>query len=191
MSKYKYYFRKPKSELVKDIFKGLAISGAICIAATSPYFAVNLLRGIQYGRKYKKKNLYDFFYRFEKEGLIKIEKNNHQVRISLTQEGKKKAGWLQIDSLKINKNQKWDGKWRVIIFDIVQFKKLQRDIFRGKLKDLGLHALQKSVWVCPYKCKDEIELLRDFFGLSKNEIRIITAENIEDDSYLKKHFHIR
>jgi len=29
MSKYKYYFRKPKSEIVKDILKALALSGAI------------------------------------------------------------------------------------------------------------------------------------------------------------------
>jgi len=27
----------------------------------------------------------------------------------------------------------------------------------------------------PYPCKDEIELLREFFGLGRKEVRLITA----------------
>lgn len=185
MSQYKYYFKKPRSEIVKDVFKWLATSGAVCIAAASPYFAVNLLKGFGQESKYKKKNVYDVFYRLKKEGCIKVERRGHQVFISLTKEGKKKAGRFQIDSLKINKPKKWDKKWRIVIFDIAQLKKMQRNAFREKIKELGFHSLQKSVLACPYECKDEIGLLRDFFGLGKNEIRLITAENIEDDSHLR------
>jgi hypothetical protein len=42
--KYKYYFKKPKSEIVKDVLKWLVIVGATYIAASSPYFALNLIR---------------------------------------------------------------------------------------------------------------------------------------------------
>ncbi len=100
------------------------------------------------------------------------------------------AGRFQIDSLKINKPKDWDKKWRIVIFDIAQLKSLQRNAFRGKLKELGFYPLQKSVWIHPYKCKDEIELLCEFFGLGKKEIRLITAENIEDDRYLREIFKI-
>ena len=62
MTKYKYYFRKPRSEIVKDILKTLAMSGAICIAASSPYFVVNLFKSFKQFRKYKgKKKLAEFF----------------------------------------------------------------------------------------------------------------------------------
>lgn len=188
MSKYKYYFKKPRSEIIKDVLKWLAVSGAVCIAATSPYFATNLLKGFKRGGKYKKKNVSNIFYRLKKEGCIKIENRGHQVFISLTDEGRKKAGRFQIDSLKINKSKNWDRKWRIVIFDIAQLKRLQRNAFREKIKELGFCSLQKSVLVCPYECKDEIELLREFFSLSKNEIRLITAENIEEDGSLKKYF---
>lgn len=190
MSQYKYYFKKPRSEIVKDVLTSLAVSGAVCIAATSPYFATNLLRGLKQGRKYKKKNVYNVFYRLQKEGCLNVERKNHQVYINLTEKGKKKAGRFQIDSLKINKPKKWDKKWRVVIFDIAQLKKLQRNAFREKIKELGFHPLQKSVWVCPYKCQDEISLLRDFFGLGKKDIRLITAENIEEDTFLRKIFKL-
>jgi len=108
----------------------------------------------------------------------------------LTSEGKKKAGRFQIDSLKIAKPKNWDKKWRLVIFDISQLRQVMRNAFRGKLKELGFYPLQKSVWVCPYECQDEIALLRDFFGLNEKEIRLIRAEDIEDDSYLRKIFKL-
>lgn len=190
MSQYKYYFKKPRSEIVKDVLTWLAISGAVCIAATSPYFATNLLKGLKQGKKYKKKNIYNAFYRLQKEGCLNVEKKNYKVYINLTEKGKKKAGRFQIDSLKINKSKKWDGKWRIVIFDIAQLQKLQRNAFREKLKKLGFYPLQKSVLVCPYECKDEIELLRDFFGLSQKEIRFIVAEEIEGDAFLRRIFKL-
>lgn len=190
MSQYKYYFRKPKSEIIKDIFYWLAVAGAVSIAATSPYFISNLMRSFKNAKKYKNKKIYDAFYRLKNEGCINIQNKNHQIYISLTEKGKKKAGRFQIDALKINKPKKWDGKWRLVIFDIVQLQNAKRNAFRGKLKELGFRHMQKSVWVCPYKCQDEVSLLRDFFGLNKKDIRLITAEDIEDDKYLKDIFKI-
>ena len=190
MSQYKYYFRKPKSAIVKDVLKWLAITGAVSIAATSPYFALNILKGFNKARKYEKEKVCSTFYRLKQQGYINIQSKNHQLYISLTPEGKKKAGRFQIDSLTIKKPKKWDGLWRLVIFDIPQLKSVQRNVFRGKLRELGFMPLQKSIWICPYDCKDEIALLRDFLGLSEKEIRLITAKNIENDSYLRKVFKL-
>ena len=191
MSQYKYYFRKPKSGIAKDVLKWLAITGAVAIAATSPYFVQNLIKNFKNAEKYQKKKVYDTFYNLRKRGFINFESKNHQIYISLADKGREAAGRFQIDDLKINKPKKWDNKWRLVIFDIIQLQRLKRDVFRGKLKELGFRPLQKSIWICPYECKDEIGLLRDFFGLSKKEIRLITAENIKNDNFLKEIFKIR
>jgi len=188
--KYKYYLKKPKSEIVKDIISWLAIAGAIYIAASSPHFVLNLIKGFKRWRKYPKKKITDAFYRLRRQGCIEIKKKNHQIYISLTEKGKKMAGWLQIDALKIKKPKKWDGKWRIAIFDIAQLKKIYREALRGKLKELGFYPLQKSVWIYPFDCRDEIELLREFFGLTQKELRLIEAENIGPDEHLKKFFKI-
>ena len=95
---------------------------------------------------------------------------------------------FQIDDLKIKKPKKWDRKWRVLIFDIAQLKKIYREALRGKLKVLGFYQLQKSVWVHPFDCKAEIKMLKDFFGLSDREIRLIVAENIGEYGEIKKFF---
>jgi DNA-binding transcriptional regulator PaaX len=190
MTKYKYYLRKPKSEIVKDLLCGLATAGAICIAASSPYFGINLLRGIKGWGKYKKRNVTNNLSRLRKLGCIEVKMASGQIYINLTERGKKLANWMQIDALKITKPKKWDKKWRLVIFDISQLKKFYREIFRGKLKELGFCQLQKSVWVHPFNCEDEIQLLRDFCNLTEKEIRIIVSENIGSDKELRNHFEV-
>ena len=76
------------------------------------------------------------------------------------------------------------------MFDISQVRKANREAFRGKLRELGFRPLQKSIWIYPYDCRDETELLRDFFGLSDNEFRLVVAENIGDDIFMKKVFRL-
>lgn len=189
-SKYKYYLTKPKSEIVKDIFKWLALAGIICIAASSPYFIRNLLNNYKKWTTYPKKKISDTFYNLRRQGLIEIRKQNHQIYISLTKEGKKKAGILQINDLKIKRPKKWDKKWRIVIFDIAQLKKTYREVFRGKLKQLGFYPFQKSVWIYPFDCQTEIDLLREFLGLSEKEIRLIISENIGEDNKFKEIFKL-
>jgi len=65
---------------------------------------------------------------------------------------------------------------------------LHREAFRGKLKELNFYPLQKSVWIYPFKCKDEIDLLRDFFGLSQDEVRLIVSNSIGKEEKIKKMF---
>jgi len=190
MSKYKYYFRKPKSEIVKDILYGLAIVGGVTVAATSPYFFINLGRNLKWRKKYKKEKIQSAFYRMKKNGYIEIRKTNHQIYIALTKEGKKKAGRLQIDALKIKRPKQWDRKWRIVFFDISQLRRFYRDIFRGKLKELGFCLLQKSVWIYPFDCRDEIEVLKEFLGLTDKEIRLVTTQDIGEVDWLKKKFQL-
>jgi len=190
LRKYKYYFRKPRSEIVKDAMRILLVSGTLIITAQSPYFVRNLLKDYKNLNKYPKKKVSDTFSNLRRQGLIEIERHNNQIYIRLTQEGRKRAGIYQISSLEIRRPKKWDGKWRLVIFDIAQLKKIYREAFRGKIKELGFCQLQKSVWVHPFDCRAEIELLRDFFGLSQDELRLIIAEKIGEDVGLKKFFGI-
>lgn len=190
MSKYKYYFKQPRSEIIKDVLSVLAASGLIAIAATSPYFIENLIKGFKKLKKYPNKKIYDSFYNLKRKGLIEFYEKNNQIYISLTKKGKQKAGWMQINDLRINKPKKWDGLWRVLLFDIPQSRKMHREAFRGKLIQLGFKLYQKSVWVIPYKCDDEIGVLKSFFALSDKDIRLLIVKNIEGEENLKKRFSL-
>ena len=193
MSKYKYYLKKPKIEITKDVLIGIATAGVIAVAATSPYFIVNVLRAFwkEDNPRYKRKNIYNTFYRLRKQGYLHMEEKNSQLYISLTEQGRAKASWYQINDLSIEKPRKWDTYWRLIIFDIKDKHRVKREALRGLLKRLGVKQLQKSAWVYPYNCRDEINLLRDFFGLEADELRLVVAHDIGDDEFLKKYFQLQ
>lgn len=190
LRKYKYYFRKPKSEIVKDVLSWLAIAGIIYIAASSPYFIRNLIKAYQKRKRYPKKKIVDTFYNLRKQGLIEFGMKRKQIYIRLTEKGRKKANWMQINDLKIKRPKKWDGWWRLVIFDIAQIKKIYREALRGKLKELGFYRLQDSVWIYPFDCQVEIELLKNFFGLSDKEMKLVLAKDIGKDRGLKKFFKL-
>ncbi|MEK7664823.1 MAG: hypothetical protein AAB361_01635 [Patescibacteria group bacterium] len=185
-----YYFKIPKSEIAKDILIILLVAGIVTIAATSPFFLVNLLKGFKRFKKYPRRKVYDTFYRLKQQGFIDFYKEGGQIYFLLTKKGKKKTSWMQINDLKIKKTEKWDGKWRILMFDIAELKKLYREAFRGKLKSMGFVILQKSVWIIPYDCTKEIEMLKSFFGLSNKEIRLITVKDIGEEKDLKKFFKL-
>ena len=190
VAKYKYYFSKPKSEIAEDILRWLLVAGAISIAATSPYFIQNILRANQKLKKYQKRKIQDTFSSFRRRGLLEINNNNKQVYISLTKEGKKKAGMLQINDLSVTRPKKWDGIWRVLLFDIAHNKRSYREALRGKLKELNFFLFQKSVWVHAFDCKAEMEILRDFFGFNSREMCLMVVDSIEHDEKLREFFRV-
>jgi len=186
----KYYFRKPKGEIVKDILLWLAIGGAVAVAASSPYFGMNLIKYFLKNKKHKAKSTNNAFWRLYKQGCITLERKNHQSYISLTEEGRRRAGMYQINDLAIKKPKQWDKKWRIVIFDIPHRNRFVREVLRGMLKQLGFRLLQKSVWVHPFPCKEEIDLVRSLFGLTVEELRLIIAQDMGESATLKKIFHL-
>ncbi len=190
--------RVKRHEITNAILKGLFYGGAIAIASTSPFFLPRILpRIIKYARYQKKKRenekkgFYNAFYKLKNQGLIEMEYRNKQLYISLTEEGRKRCGKFQVDDLKIKKPLRWDKKWRILIFDIKEKNRVKREALRGKIKELGLYPLQKSVWVCPYDFFKEMDTLRRFFGLKDKEMKIITASEIENDAEIRTFFGIK
>lgn len=179
-----------KGEIIKDILSWLVIGGMVAVAATSPYFLYNVLRSFHKRKQYNKQSVANAFYRLQKEGAILFQKRNNQLYISLTREGKRKAGKFQINNLSIQRPKKWDGKWRIIIFDISDRQRIKREAFRGFLKRLQFYKLQESVWVHPFDCRAEVELLKDFFGFTSKEIQLIIAEQIENPDFLRAKFKV-
>jgi len=190
--KIKYYLKKPKSEIIKDLVFWLAVSGGIVIAASSPFFVQRLLQKLSAKQKktYNAQSFRNAFYRLKREGYLNVQTSNHQIYISLTPEGRKKAGRFQVNHLTIARPAQWDGKWRVIVFDVKHKQRIKREALRGFIKRLGFSQLQKSVWVHPYDCRPEVELLKEFFGFTTRELNFLLVDQIEDDERLQEVFKL-
>ena len=114
--------------------------------------------------------------RLKNDGFIKFSDND---RFVLTDKGRGVLLKFDIDDLKLpNFNpQKWDGVWRVLIFDIPELTRAVRNLFRCKIQELGFYSLQKSVYVTPIICEKEIDKLAILLKI-KNGVDIIRASKL-------------
>jgi phenylacetic acid degradation operon negative regulatory protein len=57
-------------------------------------------------------------------------------------------------------NRHWDGRWRLVLFDVPRTRNTARDKLRRYLRGKGFGCLQNSVWITPDLVNEERDLLR-------------------------------
>ncbi|MEK7118140.1 MAG: hypothetical protein AAB869_00870 [Patescibacteria group bacterium] len=107
----------------------------------------------------------------------------------LSEVGKRRALSFNLEQMSIKQPARWDGKWRIVMFDIPQDVKKLRETLRMHLIEMGFRLFQKSVFVHPYPCSDEIEYLMEFYD-TRRYVRFVTATEIDNALELKKHFNL-
>ena len=135
-------------------------------------------------------SIYISINRLKTRGLIKADSQSDIFR--LTKKGEKEA-FLAYTNAERKKYKlikpKWDGKWRMILFDIPEKKRKYRDYLRELIKFLDFKELQKSVWVSPYPIPDYLRQI-----LAEERIlyhtRMITTSSIDYDKDLRKLFSV-
>lgn len=118
-----------------------------------------------------------------RKGLL-LFNDGHYVA---TKSGKKIYNDWQLSRYQIKQPRKWDGKWRVIIFDIPEKLKKIREKARAILTSAGFRRLQDSVWVYPYDCEDVIGLMKTDLGIGKYMLYLI-VDKLENDRFLRMDF---
>ncbi len=121
--------------------------------------------------------------------VVYKEHQDGTVEIVLTKNGRKNALRFQIDEITIKKPDKWDGKWRMVIFDIPERKRRARGALRDKLKELGFKELQKSVFVYPYECEDEINFITEVFEI-RPYVRFLRVDFFTNEEQYKLKFKL-
>src|SRR3989338_40374 len=109
--------------------------------------------------------------------------------IELTEKGEEKLSSLELINYALDKPKKWDKKWRLLIFDIPEKKKSQREKLRHTLLEIGFLKIQDSVWAYPYPCEDLVNLLKAHMHIGKDLLYLI-VDSIENDSSIRKHFNL-
>lgn len=159
--------------------------------ANHPYYSYrNIYRGYRKWRREDRLRYYHMLYRLKKKELIIFDQEEgiKSELPKLTEKGKNKAQKYAVQEIDLLKPKEWDRKWRIVIFDISNKKKKSREFVRNELKRMGFYRLQESVFIYPFKCKDEIEFLRLASGLSKYELCYLRVDNFDLSPKILDHF---
>lgn len=118
--------------------------------------------------------------------MVEIGEKDGQPILKLTQKGRSKYLKFKLEEISL-KGGKWDGRWRIVIYDINKLKRTKQESFRRILRQMNFWPLQKSVYLTPYSCQEEIEYLREYFGLGE-EVLLLEISKLENEQLYKEYF---
>lgn len=172
----------------ENLLNLLRLGGILFIAFTAP----NVLKVVKplitdEWQEYYPSSISGNVTKLWRKGFVEIKETENGQEVKITNKGQKEVLKFNLSSIEIKTPRHWDGKWRVVFFDISEKRKRLRDFFCRKLKQMNFYLMQDSVLVHPFPCEKEIMFLREVLGIP-HEVKIGTIERIDNAEDLKKIF---
>lgn len=115
----------------------------------------------------------------EEAGLIENISSGQGFFARLTKEGKKKAMSIKLESEDSLVSTTWDGYWRVILLDLPESRKSERESLRYLLKKAGFVCLKNSAWISPYPFEHLFTNIKKDLGLT-TELMILVTRHVDE-----------
>jgi len=119
------------------------------------------------------------------DGLIECFNSEHKQYFRLTDSGKQKINQISLEAESGLVSMKWDGYWRIIILDIPEDRKNEREALRYLLKKANFICLKNSIWISMYPYEHLFSNIKTDLNLTY-EMMIIVTDQI--DELTKKEF---
>ncbi|MEK7071540.1 MAG: hypothetical protein AAB943_01225 [Patescibacteria group bacterium] len=181
-----------KAQIAQVTLCVLAVASipVLVLVAAAMGNAVQIFRQFKRSKHFSKEQIRNSINHLHQQKLIEyISDQNGKIIVKITKKGEIKLRTFNIELMEIEKPKKWDGKWRLVMFDIPMRFTKGRESLRYHLKELNFFQFQKSAWIYPYPCEDEIIFIADFFGVGKF-VEILVVDGMLRDEKVKKYFKL-
>ena len=178
-----------RNDISRTILSVVAIAGILAVAAVAPN-AFQALSFLGLGGKqprHRKYYINDSVQKLVERGLLVKSIQGKIPVVRLSDEGERLLARFRAKETAQGPVKNWDGVWHIIIYDVKEWRRTDRDRFRFELISFGFTRIQQSVWVSPYDHQDLITLIKADYKIGK-DILYIKAKYIERDDRLRKHF---
>ena len=183
--------RTRKARVERLLLATITAAGVLGVALLAPNM-LKLLKQVDPEWIFKRdprQRLRESAFRLKRKGLVEYRMEKGKTVLRLTPQGKKVARSLSQDGFKVRVPHKWDGKWRLIIFDIPERYRPTRDKIRRLVSKIGFLRLQDSVWVYPYDCEELVTLIKIDLHVGRSVLYVI-ADAVEFDEPLRRYFKL-
>jgi DNA-binding transcriptional regulator PaaX len=175
-----------KSQLQKFILTTVQVAGVLAVVVLAGQVITALGKMGFIPRRRQKESIHNARMRLVQRGML--EYRNGFLR--LTKIGAHELKRMERLEFRLQRPRRWDGRWRILIFDIPEYRKTLRDKVRRTLISLGFVRLQDSVWAYPYDCEDFVTLLKADFKIGKDLLYMI-VDTLEYDKKLREKFGLK
>lgn len=116
-------------------------------------------------------------------GLVEMLNSDNRSYLKLTKKGKNKLNCIKLEANEALVSTSWDGFWRIIILDIPEERKKEREALRYLLKKANFTCIKNTMWVSPFPYENLFINLKKDLGLN-TELMIIVTDKIDEDTKL-------
>lgn len=180
--------RKRKRDIQGAVLATIAVPGIIAFAAIAGN-AVQLLDYLPQGRYNLRYRMKSVTGRLVAKGYASWEARGDKKYLRITAKGRQAFAYEQAKVALKNQKKKWDGRWRMVVFDVPERRRKVRTHLCAVMREIGFVRMQDSVWVYPYDCEDFIALLKAELKIGKDVLYAI-ADTIERDKGLRFYFKL-
>jgi phenylacetic acid degradation operon negative regulatory protein len=114
----------------------------------------------------------------EEAGLLEKTSSGQSDYARLTKKGRKKVHSITLEQEHALLSPTWDGKWRIIMLDLSEERKDERDALRYLLKKAGFVCVKNSVWVSPLPYEHLFANIKKDFDLT-TELMIFVTDSLD------------
>lgn len=114
-------------------------------------------------------------------GLIEHIPSGQSTFARLTKEGRKKAHSIRLEGDESLVSMQWDGFWRIILLDLPEARKSEREALRYLLKKAGFVCVKNSVWISMYPYEHLFSNIKKDLGLS-TELMIVVTDKLDSET---------
>lgn len=179
--------------ILEVIGLGIISGGSSPLRPTLPIMVDTIFKLLKEGKKLEieEKKLERSLKNLEKKEIIDLVKQDDKVFVYLKDINNPTVLKFSIKALLEFKKKKksWDSRWFLVFFDVPEAQRNKRNYLRQFLTKLGFYPYQKSVYVFPYECEEEVILIKKIVEGAKY-MKYIIAEKIEDEEVMKKFFQL-
>lgn len=161
-----------KRDFSRKIIKILSEKPAVSLSEIEKKVSID--KGSKYALNRSIKGLQD-------SGIILNIDSGQNKYAKLTKEGKKKAHSIKLECENAMISNTWDGLWRIIILDVEEDRKNEREAIRYLLKKAGFVSVKNSVWVSMYPFEYLFTNIKNDLGLT-TELMIIVTDKIDKET---------
>ncbi len=141
-------------------------------------------------REANRKRIREALERIRRKRLVTYHERGKETFIKVTDEGRAYLRKFEFDAMRLRPAGRWDGKWRLFIFDIPETLARERNALRKKLRDLDFYQLQKSAWIHPHECRDEIDFISQFLAIDRYVVYLETESVGQQEGKARKVFNL-
>lgn len=181
-----------RAPLRRIILKTLAVAGVISLAAVAPNVLGELRKFDPAFARQKniRRRIQETLWRMERGEIVSLPRRGTMGRVELLPKGETLIEKIRVSEYQIPEPLIWDGKWRIVMFDVPESRRRIRDQLRRLLQEAGLKRLHDSVWVHPYPCDELVVLVKAYLKNTRGEVHYGVGELIESDRALREQFNL-